>query len=153
TGGLAVNDSYSLTKTFLAPPGFTGDFHLFVKTDFENKVFENGQESNNVAESDEPFEIMPIPYADLVVSSLTPGASPSSGQPLAVTWEVTNQGIGQTNQGNWVDWVELATDAAGTNRIALLGKFQHFGHLAVDGSYSRTGVVTLPDGLSGTYYL
>src|SRR5262249_7876084 len=76
-----------------------------------------------------------------------------SGQPLQVVWTVTNQGIGITNKGDWIDTVYLARDAAGTDRIGDGTKFQHFGHVGQDGNYVRTGTIQIPNGLTGTFYV
>ena len=158
TGGLDKAASYSRTETFLAPPAYTGQYHLYVKSDIDQVVFENLSELNNTSESDEILQIMPIPYADLIVSTIAvPGGGATgfafSGQPYEFTWTVENQGLGTTNIGTWIDRVELTTDAAGTHRVAELGDFEHFGHLAVGERYTRRGLATLPNGLSGTYYL
>ena len=97
TGDLDVGQSYTRTETFLLPPAFTGRFNLFVKTDANEEVFENGQENNNTATSAQLFDVMPVPFADLVVTSITPAAVGFGGQPLEITWTVENQGIGLTN--------------------------------------------------------
>src|SRR5262249_30672093 len=70
-----------------------------------------------------------------------------------ISWSVANQGIGITNTGIWGDNVSLATDPQGQNIVAYLGGFSHSGPLSPGGSYSRTGDVTLPNGISGTYYV
>ena len=44
-------------------------YHLFVVSDPENIVFENGSKANNAAEPNHPLDVMPRPNADLVVSS------------------------------------------------------------------------------------
>jgi len=153
TGAVEATGGYTRSETFLLPIGFQGRYHLFVKTDADGAVFENSLEANNTAESDEIFDVMKIPYADLTITSLAVPATAFSGRPMDVTWTVVNQGIGLTSTGNWTDTVYLATDAAGTDRIEMLGRFSHFGHLDVSGSYERTGTVTLPDGLEGDYYV
>ncbi len=154
TNGLAVNATYDRTATVLLPPSLTGRFHLFVQTDRADVVFENHLEINNAAGSPTLLEVMPIAFADLVVSDVA--ASPlqaKSGQPLAVSWTVANQGIGVTNTNTWSDTVALATDALGQNVVATLGAFPHSGQLDVNGSYARALDVTLPEGIAGTYYV
>ena len=96
---------------------------------------------------------MPIPYADLLVTEVSPDAVAFSGQPMEVMWRVENQGIGLTDRANWNDTVYLATDPAGTNRIRTLGSFRHLGQLAVGAGYDRTVSVTLPEGLEGEHYI
>ncbi|MFO7898428.1 MAG: CARDB domain-containing protein, partial [Planctomycetota bacterium] len=154
TGGLDPAHGYSRAETFLLPVGFQGRYHVFVVADADGVVFENELEANNADESDELLDAMPVPYADLVVREpIVVPATAGSGESIDVTWTVANQGIGATNLGRWTDTVELATDAAGTDRIATLGRFDHYGALAVGGEYERTGAVTLPDGLEGPHYV
>ncbi len=153
SGGLAPGESDPRTETFLLPPAYTGRLHLFVVTDADGAVFENGLDANNALESPQLLDVMPIPYADLAVSSVVVPAQASSGQPLDITWTVANQGIGVTSVGEWVDAVALATDPQGQNRVVDFGTFSHFGQIAAGTSYDRTGQVRVPDGLTGTFYV
>jgi hypothetical protein len=153
SGALAVDGSYSQTQNLTLPPGFQGRFHLFVRSDAQDVVFENNSEANNAGEAPKLLDVVPIPYADLTVSDVVADAAGMSGQPLTVSWNVTNQGIGITNTASWSDTVLLATDAAGTNIVATLGTLDHKGVLAVGGGYSRTAQVTLPNGLTGTFFV
>ncbi|HNI80523.1 MAG TPA: CARDB domain-containing protein, partial [Rhodocyclaceae bacterium] len=153
TGGLAVGDSYSRTETFLLPAYFQGRYHFFVKTDAKNAVFENGNEADNAKESPQIFDVMSIPYADLVVSAASAPTTASSGQTMSVTWTVANTGIGPTDIPGWNDEVVLTSDAAGNNVVANLGSFTHLGVLAAGDSYTRTQDVSIPNGLSGSYYV
>ena len=152
TGGLAVGASYTQTQTVQMPAGFTGRYHLFVETDVNDVVFENGSKANNVAQAPHNFDVMPIPYADLVVSSIVDPQPAGSSLPINVTWTVTNQGIGLTSVPSWSDDLALASDPAGKNIIKDYGLFNHLGPVGPGGSYVRTAQVTLPEGLSGTYY-
>src|SRR5262249_25603177 len=102
TGFLQVDESYTRSETFLLPPAFQGRFHLFVRTDATGVVFENGSETNNVAEAAHTFDAMPIPYADLTVTAVTAPSAGNSGQPLRISWSVQNQGIGATNTTSWI---------------------------------------------------
>ena len=97
------------------------------------------------------FDVMTIPYADLVVDAVTPQTPAYSGQDLAITWVVRNQGIGLTNSSEWEDRLYLATTPDGSDR-AYVASFDHIGFLAPGGSYTRTGHIVLPDGLAGTTY-
>ena len=152
-GIIAVGSGYTQTQTFLLPPHFEGRYHLFVETNANGTVFENGDTANDFAEAPEVFDVTPIKYADLVVSSVTAPAAGASGQPISMSWTVANQGIGVTNESSWSDAVSLSTDPAGTNIVASLGGFEHIGALAPGGSYTHTVNATLPDGLQGTFYV
>ncbi|MDH4349648.1 MAG: hypothetical protein OEW56_00680, partial [Gemmatimonadota bacterium] len=150
-GALAAGESYSRSETFLLLPAFEGRYTLFVQTDAGRVVFENGSEGNNAARAPGDFDVMTIPYADLVVEAVTPDTPAYSGQELAITWVVRNQGIGLTNAIEWRDVVYLATNPDGSDRTAV-AIFDHIGFLAPDGSYTRTGRIALPDGIEGSYY-
>ena len=90
-------------------------------------VFEDGLKANNVAEAPNNFDVMPIPYADLVVSSIDVPQPAGSGQSLDVTWTVKNQGIGLTSVPSWDDDLALASDPAGKNIVEDYGLFNHLG--------------------------
>ena len=152
TGGLTVNQSYTQTQTIQMPPGFTGRYYLFVESDAGDAVFENGSRANNVAQAPNFFDVMPIPYANLVVSPVSVPQPAYSGQPINVTWTVTNQGIGLTSTPEWDDDLALASDPAGKNIVMDYGLFNHLGPLGPNDNYVRTGNVVLPNGLDGTYY-
>ena len=130
-------------------------------TDVDNQVYEKGSETNNSRVLAQQVDIMPIPYADLVVESVVVPAQPQTGQRIQVGWTVLNQGLGLTNVAAWNDVVHLATDPAGENRVAELGQFYHFGqlehldaHSGAEARYTRSVAVKLPDGLTpGPYYL
>ncbi len=151
-GALAVNGSYTQTQVVRTPPGFTGRYYLFVEADSGNAVFENGSKANNVAEAPNHFDVMPVAYADLVVSSISVPQPAGSSQPLNVTWTVTNQGIGLTSVPSWEDDLALASDPAGKTIVMDYGLFQHLGPIGPGGSYTRSAEVVLPNGLNGTYY-
>ena len=153
SGELAAGTAYPREETFLTPAAMTGRFHLYVVVDVDDVVFENGLEENNRAESPLVFDIMPIPYADLVVEDVAASPTALSGGTLTFEWSVKNKGIGLTNRGEWRDAVYLATDPDGRNRVRDLGTFGHIGYLAPDGGYTREASATLPQGLEGTYYV
>src|SRR5262249_23282059 len=139
TGLVDPTKSYTVTDTFTLPlvvtngfptPSATplqGRFHLFVRTDADSAVFMNERRANTVAEAGNPFDVTRVPFADLVVKQVTVPAAARTGQPLRVSWEVINQGIGVTmhqllsgnfavDQG-WIDTVSLATDPAGNHIV------------------------------------
>ncbi|MFO7906867.1 MAG: CARDB domain-containing protein [Planctomycetota bacterium] len=152
-GFLAAGESYDRSESFLLPPAFTGRYQLFVKTDIDNDVFENGLKANNAASSPLNFDVMPIPYADLIVTEVTPPSDGLSGSSIEFGWSVTNQGIGLTNLSGWSDKAWLASDLAGNNIVRSLGSFSRSGYLAPGDSYDRQVSAWIPHGFVGTYYL
>lgn len=153
SSGLAAGASYQRSEEILLPPAFTGRYHLYVQSDSAAVVFENGLKDNNSVKADDFFDVMPIPYADLQIEEIAPQGEAKSGQPLTVEWTVSNQGIGITNDSEWIDELFLATDPAGENIVEDLGEFYRAGRLGVKDSYTRTTAVTLPNGITGDYYL
>ncbi|MEX2214849.1 MAG: Ig-like domain-containing protein [Phycisphaeraceae bacterium] len=149
---LAAGENYSQSRTFTLPTDLTGQFHVFVVTDEGQEVFENGLEANNIGEAAAIMDVMPIAFADLVVSNISVPATVGSGQTMTVLFTVTNQGIGLTSRQSWQDRLFLATDAAGTNRIAEL-QLDHIGPIAAGSNYVRGAQVVVPNGYSGDLFV
>jgi hypothetical protein len=150
-GPLAVGQSYTQSQQITLAPGFIGRYHLFVQADAGRVVFQNGSTGNDAAQLATPFDVSPIPYADLVVSSVTPDAGGSSGQPLKLTWTVQNQGIGLTDVSDWQDNVYISPNADGSGST-YLGAFSHIGFITPGQGYTRSATVTIPDTYSGPAY-
>lgn len=138
---------------FRSPLALTGRYYLYVKADTDDVVFEDGRESNNLDRASNFFDVMPIPYADLVTTSLSVAGPGRSGRPLEFSWRVENQGIGLTDQGSWSDHVWLTPDLADLSQWKSFGSFRHMGQLSPGAGYNRTATIDLPDGLTGRYYL
>ena len=147
-GALAVGGSYEASLDLVLSAGLTGRFTLFVRSDTTDAVFENSADANRAFLTG-PFDVSPIPWADLFVGAVAAPATGASGTDVSVSWTVGNQGLGLTNDGDWFDtvWLEK-TD--GTGRVKL-GTVNHLGFLAVGDTYDRTETFRLPDGISGSY--
>ncbi|WP_233259655.1 CARDB domain-containing protein, partial [Ramlibacter sp. WS9] len=155
-GALAAGESYTETVHGLLPAYTTGRYQIFVIADSVADVFENGLEANNTAAAAQAVEVMPIPYADLKVKTVTVAGvngEPASGKPLSITYSVANEGIGTTNTAEWSDRIWLSRDAAGTQVVAQFASASHIGALAVNDAYQRSVTVTVPEGLSGDFYV
>jgi methionine-rich copper-binding protein CopC len=97
-----------------------------------------------------------INFPNLVVSAVNPptGSGILSGQPITYTYTVQNIGSLATQVGNWVDRAALSTDTIlGNGDDIPLGFFPHTGVLNPGDNYSVTNMFTLPDGISGDYYV
>jgi hypothetical protein len=162
-GFLSPNQSYNATDTFTLSLIVKGDsaqplqgrYHLFVRADTDSQLFMNEQRANTAAEAGNLFDVSPKPFADLVITQVSVPASGQTGQPLHITWQVLNQGIGTTDTQGWSDTISLATDPNGTNIVAKgLFSADHVGALAASEGYQRSADVTLPQNLaSGAYYV
>nr|WP_309246834.1 CARDB domain-containing protein [Ramlibacter montanisoli] len=151
--GLAQGASYSRSETVFAPASYAPDsYRVFVIADAGRQVFENGSEANNAAAAPAPLDLMPIPFADLVLTDLVVPATAQSGQSLAVSWAVRNDGIARTDRTSWSDTVIVSRNPDGSDVVAIAG-FDHIGVLAAGDRYERSGSVRLPDALSGPVYV
>jgi hypothetical protein len=149
--GLARGDSYVRSEMLLMTPRFEGRYHLFVQTDAQRGVFQNGALANDAAEAPNFFDVMPIPYANLQVASASVEPTAQSGGTVRVFWRVENHGIAATNANTWSDSVALTSDPAGLVVVAG-ASFDHLGVLAPETGYDRFGDVAIPDGFTGTLY-
>ncbi|MCD4736097.1 MAG: hypothetical protein K8R53_08650 [Bacteroidales bacterium] len=97
------------------------------------------------------FDVPPLP--DLEVTSMITPDNSFSGQPVDITWTVTNNGDGNTNTDTWSDRIYFSEDTVFNQATATnLGTFNHTGFLNPDSSYTQTQSVTVPENIFGTYY-
>jgi hypothetical protein len=87
---------------------------------------------------------------DLAVTAVNLPAEP--GNPLSVTWQVRNQGVG-TARGSWYDAIYLSSDKLWTPDDILLATQLHSGDEGPGQSYTNTGEVVLPQAKPGHYYV
>ena len=94
-------------------------------------------------------------FPNLQVTTVTPPTGTlQSGQSTTLTYTVTNVGNQPTQVPNWYDEAVLSTDKIFGNADDIpIASFAHTGVLAPGQSYTVTPTVTLPDGISGDYYL
>ncbi|MBU1984631.1 hypothetical protein KJ815_09505, partial [bacterium] len=103
TGALPPDSSYTRAATANLPSSLFGSVFIYVKTDYNNQVFEHTSEDNNVRRSSLPVEVSAAPWPDLVVTSVTAPSTAGSGQNVSVEWTVQNQGPGSVPQTTWND--------------------------------------------------
>ena len=151
SGTLNLNATYEQNVSARLPGGTSGSYFVFVKTDANNAIAEN-DEGNNRGFDSEPVTVTLTPPPDLQVSSINCPETGWSGQALSMTWTVTNPGAGATEVSTWYDKAYLSTDTT-LGGDTYLGAFLHSGALAAGASYSQSQSVTLPQDISGPYYL
>jgi hypothetical protein len=153
-GALAAGQAYTGTRNVTLPHTIFGDYYLFVVTDIYNNVYEYIYDDNNTSDAAGPIDISLSAVPDLEVTSLeTPPAAESSST-INVEWTVTNWGTGPTFETTWRDRVYLSTSPTFTTTEAvILATVTRNGSLDMGASYSVSRDLTLPDGISGTYYI
>ncbi|MEM9827396.1 MAG: CARDB domain-containing protein, partial [Planctomycetota bacterium] len=152
--GLDAGESYTRDETFALPPELNDRFELFIHTDAGDVVYENDLEANNVDFRPGYVDIMAAPNADVIVTNIDAPPPINAGTEATVSWTVENVGRGITDRGDWYDRIYLASDPAGDQMIDGTERFyQHFGQLAVGGTYVRTATIAIPDGLQGDHFI
>jgi hypothetical protein len=152
TAPLAAGQSRTVTASITPPLRAEGSYRLFVVTDVSSSVPEYGGERNNAASGERMTVLRSL--ADLVVSSLDAPNTLRPGQVASVAWEVTNQGVGQTNLNAWQDRVYLSATGQVDSAAILLGVASHQGLLAPGQSYRGSAEVEIPPDLeTGNYTL
>ncbi len=153
-GALTSGASYTVSnQSVTLPVGVTGSAHFIVRTDDNNEVFEHLFESNNVGVQTNPTTVLLTPPPDLVVTSVSPQPTAVAGQPFAVTYTVGNQGATATPNDSWYDAFYLSLDSSLDASDLLLGERWRKGVLERDQSETRSYSFTLPESVTGDYYV
>ncbi len=154
-GGLEAGASYDVSRRFTVPTDMaTEAYYVFVVTDplrygQKGEVFE-ADERNNERASDVPMVIELPPPSDLVVSGITVPSAARSGEPIRLSWTVTNQSD-EVASGTWTDSVFLSEDATWDIADRPLGRASFSGTLQPDGSYTLTLDALMPAAAPGNY--
>lgn len=110
-----------------------------------------------ISKSSPVMTLRASPGSDLHVSSVT-HSTPVAGQPMTITWTVTNDGEGSTPPGvTWPDYIWISNDVDvrfhfedANHNLATVTSLQS---LNPGESYTNSTTVTLPEGIMGNYYL
>lgn len=149
---LAPGESYDQVLSTTLDRALSGDRYFHVKADNSGTVYES-DESNNLGVSNKLTVDLP-PLPDLAVTKVTCPPAGWSGQLIDVKWTVQNIGVAATREGRWTDAVYLYDqEVLDPSKAYRLGTFTHLGDLEPNGSYSMEQSVTLPNGVSGSYYV
>jgi hypothetical protein len=147
SGGLNPGETHTFQTAFTLPSTQFGQFYLVVVP---------VPPSGTNYDRDYGLSILNItlpPQPDLQVTQVNTDNIGNSGQPIAVSWTVSNEGFGATGGSSWLEQVYLSTDTQWQSNDTLLGTFTHSGRLDSVTDYTRTESVTLPDNIAGTYYI
>ncbi|MEZ6135593.1 MAG: CARDB domain-containing protein [Pirellulaceae bacterium] len=161
SGVLQVGESYEVETTATIPKGLTGQYFLTVYADGWNRVYEAAFESNinpdapNDIEGSNygstPINVLLTPPADLQVTKVTADASGIGDTQFTVSWEVTNNGTGQTDRDVWADAVYVSTDDVFDSSDQLVFAIPQPGPLAPGQSYEHSTTFTLPPSAAGSH--
>ena len=88
-----------------------------------------------------------------MITDLQLPSAAQSGDLVDITFTVTNQGTRDTREKAWPDRFFLSRDPSLDRNDTLLLEVSHQGVLAVNGSYTETAQIRLPDGIDGPFYV
>ncbi len=155
-GVLAVGADYrQINFSVLLPENRIGDeAFIIVRTDASRKVYEHSFEGNNDTAAEFATRVIARPQPDLIVESLTAPTNVNAGQPLNVSFTVSNPTGTATRQSVWRNSVYLSTD----NQLSpesdlLVGSRLRSGVLQGGQSENLTLGFNLPNTLAGTFFV
>lgn len=153
-GVLAAGDHYDGTLTITVPQNFSGPYYVLVVTDSSSRVYEAGQDDNNIGLAPFAMNVTFAAKSDLVVSDINVPAAGVVGQLTSpqISWTVTNTS-GSTASGTWYDSVYLSEDDQWDINDKLIISQQHVGTLNVGESYTAGSSTALPGVIDGHYHI
>ena len=103
---LNADERYSSSASFTVPDLDAGNYHL---------IFETDSSLNDQSESDETDNTFALPIEvgerpNLVIDNAAAPTSVSLNESFKVSWEVLNQGLGETKASIWKDDIYLSKD-------------------------------------------
>jgi hypothetical protein len=150
-GPLAIGGSYSSSATLSLPAYLRpGTMTVTITTNVGGSVYEFTHTGNNSRTTTFSY----LYSDDLAVSGLSSTPAAYSGQNITIAWRVSNLGAYKTLASGWSDAVYLSTDNLIDNADLLLTNPGSLGGQMLPGAfYDQSQTVTLPQGISGSYYL
>jgi len=152
---LGVGESYQQNVSVPLPISAQGTWYVYVVPDGTGAhhpfAMPEASRTDKLAVS-AGFSVTLSPPPDLAVSGVQAPAQDFSGQPMKLSWTVSNNGTGPTVASAWTDAVYMSPDASLDAKATLLATFAHQGVLAAGASYTNSETVNLPVGVSGSYY-
>ena len=132
------------------------EYYVFVVTDPTRntsigQVFELDQETNNDRHSDVPMIIELPPPTDLQVTDIVVPATARSGEPITISWTVSNASQTEPAIGTWSDTAYLSTDATWDLHDVPIGRLSHSGTLNPGESYTLSLDTLMPPATPGQY--
>ena len=150
TSNLAGGLNYAANSNLMIPVGLGGSYYAIVVTDATNRVYERGQEGNNIGISSQPISIVHTPPADLLVGNITIPANGEIGQSASISFTVSN--IGQNlARGGWYDSIYISTDDTWDIDDGYFGRVFRSADVPANTSYTSSLTAPLPGVLPGDY--
>ncbi len=152
---LERDSSYTQTREVTLPNGISGNYFIFVETDWKKELFEYNFENNNILGTSTTTQINLSPWPDLIPTTIQKPDNATAGDVITISYTVNNQGFGNITSGQWIDSVYISSSATWNAANAIgIGSGFNSGLLPSFTNYSKSLSVKIPRKLSeGTYYL
>jgi CARDB/Calx-beta domain/Bacterial pre-peptidase C-terminal domain/RTX calcium-binding nonapeptide repeat (4 copies) len=153
---LNPGESYTSTLPIAIPNAIGGNFKFLVKTDYNDRVYELHRDNDNVGVSNSSqIELTPPP--DVQPLNVNAPTQAFSGQEMALSWTVINNGPGSIRAGQrWRDAIYMSSDNVLDANDRLLDNYIYTPTVddgwTLGESYQATKNITLPIGVSGDFY-
>ena len=130
----------------------SGKYYLYVYTDFGDSIYEHSSNNNN--SSRRSIYITAYPPVDFAMINVSNPDSGISGKTLNITYTVKNLGLGRSLSNSYNNVIYLSADSIWSPSTDIF-VFRELltTQLSHNASYSKSVSVTIPNGLSGNYYL
>lgn len=151
-GPMMPNDPTIKTLSYTMPVWTSGLYYYYITLDKGNQVFEYTFESNNTLRSAGTFRVV---NPDMRTSQLTHPATVTAGQNMPLSWNMVNAGPGHLINRYWQTQIYLSTDQTLNvpGDILLKTLYPNTNYLAAGDTLIQSTNVSIPDGLSGPYYI
>ena len=151
SGILNPEQSYSASVSYNIPSTMHGNYMLYLRTDAANAMVESDEDNN--------FKAIPIYIrdandhpADLVVSNMSVSDVIFAGEPIEITYTITNVGEFEAN-GNLRDIFYLSEDNQWNTQDNMVGVVSGDIRLRPGESLTRTATGVINSSIADTYYL
>ena len=153
-GALASGQSYSVTNFPVSlPVGITGTYYFIVVADGNQQVYQLSRQQDT-AVSSPATQVLLTPPPDMAVGQISAPTTIYSAHTFTATNVVSNVGASATPNSSWFDNYYLSpTSTLNLNTAIFLTSYGHYPGLATGQSYTNIVSLSVPDGLTGTYYL
>ena len=154
-GVLEPGESYTVNEVnrlFKLPEGISGDYYFIVRTDAGNQVYESALSANNTSFDETATTVFLTPPPDLEITVDAPKTAIAS-KDVTLNFSTDNYGATATSTGSWLNSFYLSTDNQFDSSDIFLGSRRYYEAFGTYDYSDKSIVVTLPDGVSGDYYI
>ena len=149
-GPYKPGSGYSSGVSYRIPHGVSGIFEVEAYTGPDK----NDPDKDNNRIISDTVNIILRDGPDLIVQDITIPDTAIAGQPVPLSWTVSNLGLGNTISGGWNDGIYLSSNPYLDIYIdKKIGVSNRLGNLNAGGSYTQNEVVDLPIWANGYYYI